>query len=348
MRRVLLVKTSSLGDVLHTLPAVTEASARTGVRFDWVVEPAFAPVADWHPAVDRVLEASVRAWRRAPRRLGSELPALRRTLRAESYDCVIDAQGLIKSAALARLARGPRAGFDAASVRERPAAWAYERIFAVDRDLHAVERTRALFGHALGYSPGDAAASTPPDAGLSERRARAPAADPQAVLLMPGTTWRTKHWPEAHWLTLARLLADAGRRVRVIAGTDSEAQRAERIASAGGGRVEPRGDLDVLFDAVASAGAVVGVDAGPLHLASALGVPGVALYGPTDPGLTGPWRSAIRIEAATLPCAPCRARVCRSPLAPEVDISSGASLEPPCLGALSPEQVLRGVLAMDR
>ena len=131
---------------------------------------------------------------------------------------------------------------------------------------------------------------------------------------MPGTTWRTKHWPEAHWLTLARLLADAGRGVRVIAGTDIEAQRAERIASAGGGRVEPRGDLDALFDAVASAGAVVGVDAGPLHLASALGVPGVALYGPTNPGLTGPWRSAIRIRPQRSP-APCRARVCRSPLA---------------------------------
>ena len=342
MRRVLLVKTSSFGDLLHTLPAVTEASARLDVRFDWVVEPAFAAVAAWHPAVENVIEAPLRGWRRAPRRLVRELPALRRELRTQQYEWVIDAQGLIKSAALARFAHGPRAGFDAATVRERPAAWTYDRTFGIPRDLHAVERTRALFGRVLGYVPG----AVPPGSGLSGRRESAQEADLQAVLLMPGTTWRTKHWPEAHWARLARLLADAGWNVRVIAGTDAEARLAARIAAAGGGRVEPRGNLDTLLDAVAGVGAVVGVDAGPLHLASALGVPGVALYGPTDPERTGPWDSGLRVEAASLPCVPCRARICRYP-GPSATESAGAPrLEPPCLAAITPERVLQRLLAV--
>ncbi len=340
MRRVLLVKTSSLGDVLHTLPAVTEASARCDVCFDWVVEPAFAAVAAWHPAVERVIEAPLRAWRRAPRRLGRELPALRRALRTQQYDWVIDAQGLIKSALLARLARGSRAGFDAKTVRERPAAWSYERTVSVPAELHAVERTRTLFAHVLGYAPG----AVPPDSGLARRLAAAPEANPRAVLLMPGTTWRTKHWPEAHWARLARLLAGAGWDVRVTAGTDAEARRSARIAAAGEGQLEPRGNLEALFDAVAGVGAVVGVDAGPLHLASALGVPGVALFGPTDPARTGPWNSGLRVESSTLSCAPCRARRCSHPR-PLMGPADGFPLDPPCLGAITPERVLQRLLA---
>lgn len=340
--RVLIVKTSSLGDVLHTLPAVTEAAAaHAGMRFDWVVEPAFAAVPRWHPAVERVIEAPLRGLRRGP--LGdvpAGLAALDAELREGAYDAVIDAQGLLKSAVLARRGRGRHFGLDPASIRERPASLAYERWVRVPRAMHAVERTRHLFAASLGHAlPGRAR-----DHGLGARvrDARADAEPGNEVMLLPGTTWRSKHWPEAHWCELAGRLAADGLEVRVAFAGAAERARAERIAAAGSGELLPEGGLDALFTALARARAVVGVDSGPLHLAAAIGVAGVALYGPTDPALTGPWSDAMEALAPELGCAPCRARRCGSPLPP---IGGRAALEPPCLGRIAPRRVHRRLLA---
>ncbi|MEE4298838.1 MAG: lipopolysaccharide heptosyltransferase I, partial [Pseudomonadales bacterium] len=208
--RVLIVKTSSLGDVLHTLPAVTEAAAaHPDIRFDWVVEPAFASVPRWHPAVARVIEAPLRGLRGGPlRSVPAGLASLAAELRVDGYDAVIDAQGLIKSALLARRARGRCFGLDPASIRERPAAYCYERWVKVPRGLHAVERTRRLFAAVLGHPLRGAAR----DHGIAER-VRAARTDRSAdaeVLFLPGTTWRSKHWPEAHWIDLAAQLVEAG------------------------------------------------------------------------------------------------------------------------------------------
>src|SRR5262245_1963775 len=119
--RVLVVKTTSLGDVIHTLPALTDASTRMpGIRFDWVVEPAYEPVCRWHTAVERTIVVAYRRWRRAPLRSVGLVAEFGTALRARRYDRVIDAQGLLKSAMLTALARGPRHGFDYASVGEWP------------------------------------------------------------------------------------------------------------------------------------------------------------------------------------------------------------------------------------
>ena len=153
--RVLIVKMSSLGDVIHTLPALTDAmAARPELRFDWIVEEAFSEVPGWHPAVERVIPIALRRWRKQPLSSfsGPEWRDFRRTLGAAHYDRVIDAQGLIKSALVSRLARAPVYGFDRHSAREGAAALAYQNRIPVPRQMHAVERTRQLFAGALDLS----------------------------------------------------------------------------------------------------------------------------------------------------------------------------------------------------
>ena len=143
--RVLLVKTSSLGDLIHSFPAITDAArALPGIRFDWLVEESFAEVPQWHPAVARVVPVAVRRWRRGWHRAwkSGELRAFRRDLRQQEYDLVLDAQGLLKSALPALLARGPRAGLDRSSAREGLAALFYQRRLPVARGQHAIERVR--------------------------------------------------------------------------------------------------------------------------------------------------------------------------------------------------------------
>src|SRR6185437_11548360 len=171
MADILFIKTSSLGDVIHHMPALTEArKARPEARFTWLVEEAFAPLGRLHPAVSDVIPVAWRRWRKslyAPATL-SEIAGSLRTIRTQRYDVVVDSQGLLRSGVIARLAHGKRHGYDAASIREPLAAPFYDVRHRVSRALHAVERNRMLCGLALGYVPQGA-----PDFGLD--RARFPA-----------------------------------------------------------------------------------------------------------------------------------------------------------------------------
>ncbi len=324
---VLLVKTSSLGDVLHALPAVTDAvRAMPGLRFDWLVEEACAAVPRWHPAVERVIPVALRRWRHAPLAAwrSGEWSAFRRALAGRSYGLVLDAQGLMKSAFLSCLARGPRAGFDAASAREPLAARCYAHRHAVPRDLHAVERLRRLFAAALGYAP----PQTPVDYGIAP--ARSPVSS--TIMLAHGTSWSSKRWPEAYWIDLTRRILADGHEVALIAGSEAEDATSRRIADAApGARVLPRLDLDGLRVSLSSARGFIGVDSGVAHLGAAIGLATLTLYGPTDPartGTTGPRQAHL---AASFPCAPCLKRQCRYRGARPVD--------PPCFGALTGERV---------
>ncbi|SUB68956.1 Lipopolysaccharide heptosyltransferase 1 [Pluralibacter gergoviae] len=154
--RVLIVKTSSMGDVLHTLPALTDAArAIPGVRFDWAVEEGFAQIPAWHDAVDRVIPVAIRRWRKAwfSAPIKAERRAFRRAVQAQRYDTVIDAQGLVKSAALVtRLAHGVKHGMDWQTAREPLASLFYNRRHHIAKQQHAVERTRELFARSLGYA----------------------------------------------------------------------------------------------------------------------------------------------------------------------------------------------------
>ena len=156
MADILFIKTSSLGDVIHHMPALVEARRRLpDARFAWVVEEAFAPLVRLHPAVDEVIPVASRRWRHALLSAATwrEVRAFRRLVRSRAYDAVIDTQGLLRTAVIARLARGRRHGYDSASIREPLAARFYDVRHRVSRDLHAIDRNRILTGLALGYSP---------------------------------------------------------------------------------------------------------------------------------------------------------------------------------------------------
>jgi lipopolysaccharide heptosyltransferase I len=284
MPDVLFIKTSSLGDVIHHMPAVVDArKARPETAFAWLVEEAFAPLVRLHPAVGHVIPVAWRRWRKslyAPSTM-SEIAASLRAIRDLQFDDIVDTQGLLRSALIARAARGRRHGYDSSSIREPLASAFYDVRYRVGRDLHAVERNRALTALALGYSPQGA-----PNFGLD--RARFSRTGSHYGLLLHATARAEKLWPEEHWITLAKKL-NRNTELRLPWGTDMERARSKRIAAAvPGARAEERKPLDQVAALIAGAQFVVGVDTGLLHLAAALGVPLVAIFTGSQPGLTGP------------------------------------------------------------
>jgi heptosyltransferase-1 len=291
--RIALVKTSSMGDVIHALPVVTDLlAARPDTEVDWLVEEGFADLPRLHPGVSQAIPVAVRRWRRAPfsRAVRDEVAALREQLRARRYDLVLDLQGLIKSAWLARLAGAPVAGFDRASVRESIAALSYRYRYPVPLQLHAIERLRRLAGQALGY----------PVAGLPRFGLRVPPRTVPGcpsrpyVVLLHATSRAAKQWPEPCWAGLGGALLERGLAVVLPWGSEAEHARARALADA-----MPRGEVVVaprlsLLDCAAllsRARAVVGVDTGLTHLAAALGASTVALFAATPAWRFGPYWS---------------------------------------------------------
>lgn len=331
--RVLVVKTSSLGDVVHTLPALTDAQrAIPHIRFDWLVEDAFTEIPRWHPAVDEVIPVGLRRWRKHPwatwrSGVWSHFVI---SLRRHYYDHIIDAQGLLKSAFLTRYAKGVRSGLDKDSAREPLAAWFYQHRYHIPKDWHAIERVRQLFAAALDYS----CPQTPPDYGIQRYTLTTVMVSQPTLLFFHGTTWPSKHWPEAYWSELALLAADAGFHVRLPWGNETERERAHRIAATHHQiQVVPPANLYELAAQISTANAVVGVDTGLVHLAAALGIPSITLYGSTDPGLTGTLGPRQIHLRATFPCAPCLRKTC--------DYQGDAAVTPACYVALTPPRVWR-------
>lgn len=352
-RPVLLVKTSSLGDVLHLLPALSDVQKLVpGTVFHWVVEEGFAEVATWHPTVEKVIPIALRRWRKQPWQaiqLG-EISTFLRSLKTEPYEQIIDAQGLLKSALVARLAKGTNnacCGFDRQSARESWASWFYQRPLPVARNQHALVRLRQLFAQAFNYSM----PQSPPDYGLEQRFASREKGSNQDAstaenywVFLHGTTWASKHWPEEYWLQLARLMAPHGR-VIVPWGSDREQQRAKRIAEIAPDRitVSSRTNLTQLAQLLAGAKAVISVDTGPAHLAAAVGAAVVVLYGSTNPqriGTIGQQQHYLRgiCSLDAYPQGACLKRNC--------PLEKQDNLHPPCFRAVTPEQVWQTVQSL--
>ena len=287
MPRILFVKTSSLGDIVHNCPAVSDvARCVPDAVIDWVVEEAFAGVAALHSHVRRVIPVAIRRWRGSllAAATWSELGAFRAALRNERYDAVIDSQGLLKSALVAAQALGRTHGFDRASAREPIAVRFYDVTHAVRGNLHAVDRNRQLAAAALGYR-----VEAPCDYGLRVTSATgsAPASKPYAMLFTM-TSRDDKLWPEEHWRSLGNALASRGLDCVLPWGKEEERRRCARIAAAIPGAAVPhRMTLAEVARLTRDARCVVGVDTGLAHLAAALEVPVVGLYCSSDPALTG-------------------------------------------------------------
>lgn len=285
--RILLVKTSSLGDVIHNLPVAADLVRQfPGAEIDWCVEETFADIPRLSPHVNATLPVAVRRWRKnlLAGDTWREIGDFRRLLQARPYDAILDTQGLLKSALIARQAAGPHLGHDAASAREPIASRFYDRSFAIPRDRHAVDRNRLLAAAAFDYT-------LPPslDFGIE-----APVVTanwlPEApfAMLLTATSRDDKLWPEADWIALGKQLAERGMRAVLPGGNPAERQRSSRLAAAIPGAVAapPLGIHD-LAGIIGKAGITVGVDTGLVHLSAALGIPTIALYTATDPALTG-------------------------------------------------------------
>jgi lipopolysaccharide heptosyltransferase I len=288
MANILFIKTSSLGDVIHHMPALVDArKARPDATFAWLVEEAFAPLVRLHPAVGEVIPVAWRRWRKslyAPATV-SEIRENLRAIHAQNYDAVVDSQGLLRSAVIARVANGRRHGYDTSSIREPLASFFYDVRHHVSRELHAVERNRILSGLSLGYTP-----EGRPEFGLD--RARFARSVPPYAVLLHATARPEKQWPETHWIALGKALRAAlgqDTKLQLPWGTEIERARGERIAAAvSGADVPERTPLDQVAKLIAGAHYVVGVDTGLMHLAAAFGVPLVAIFTGSNPGLTGP------------------------------------------------------------
>jgi heptosyltransferase I len=283
--RLLIIKTSSLGDVVHALPAVSDIiAAKPGWQIDWVCEEAFADIPKLHPGVAHVIPCAIRKWRRSwwSGQSRHEMARFKETLRQSSYDIVLDLQGLLKSAWIARQASGERHGYTWGSAREPLATLAYDVRHVVAWNQHAIARNRQLAGAALGYQPDGV-----PRYGVMVASTEHQVAVPYVVVLH-ATSRADKLWPEADWRRLFVPLAGRGLRIVLPWGTPVERERSERLATGINGavvpaRMAPKG-LAGLF---AAARMVVGVDTGLLHLAVAAGAPALAVFGPTNPALTG-------------------------------------------------------------
>jgi heptosyltransferase-1 len=338
--RVLLVKTSSLGDVLHALPAVTDAAhAIPGIQFDWVVEAPFAEVPAWHPAVDRVIPVSIRRWRKSPLKalFSGEWSSFKTVLKEREYDLVLDAQGLIKSGLITRMVRGAKFGLDGESAREPLASHFYDHPVFVEKGEHAIVRLRKLFAQTLGY----ALPETEADSGIRtvEKQSEIP-----TILFVHGTTWVTKHWPDHYWVELAVLVNQAGYRVMLPWGTPPEQQRAKLIATENDAVILPKSSLTELVEKFQQVDGMVCVDSGLAHLGAALKTPSITVYGSTNPGLTGTWGENQVHLTSSLACSPCLKRTCQSPhLENENERERGKALssdvKPVCYQDLTPQRV---------
>lgn len=284
--RILLVKTSSLGDVIHSLPVASDIRrALPHAEIDWVVEENFAEIPRLHPAVGGVIPVAMRRWRKAPFAVATwrEFAAYRRAVRLAAYDAIIDTQGLVKSALLVAQARGKKYGH--ARPRESLAALAYDVAIDIARGQNAVLRNRQLAAAALGYALDD----LPLDYGIAAPALKAGwlKASEYAVLLT-ATSRADKEWPEGNWQELGAALNAQGLVCVLPGGSALERQRATRIAeSLGRAIAAPVMNLADLAGLMAGAHIVIGVDTGLVHLAAALGRPTLALYCASDPALTG-------------------------------------------------------------
>lgn len=332
--RVLVIKLTSMGDVLHVLPALSDLYRHhPKVTVDWMVEDSFAEIPAWHPRVQQVIRVATRRWRKLSWQNLREFYRFVRVLRSDKYNVVIDAQGLMKSAGLGRLARlnngGKRVGFCSDSIKESFAAKFYSQTISIERDQHAIARLRQLFAKAFGYpTPAQSALTSAVDYQINLPGTQKDSINQRTVFFLHGTTWPSKHLPDQVWRDLRDLVVDDGYRVKIAWGNEAERSRAEWIAQ-GHTHVQvlPKLGLTELAKQIKDAEGAISVDTGLGHLAAALKVPAVSVYGSTDASLTGALGDGqIRIQTQ-YPCSPCLLKKC--------DKLTDQVKSPPCYQTLS-------------
>jgi len=302
-QKILIVRTSSLGDLVHMLPAISDIAAHVpGAQIDWIAEESFAEIPSWHPAVNEVITVAHRRWRKNwwSAQTRAERAALKADLASRRYDIVLDMQALMKSIWLVRQTHGVRHGLDFKSAREPLAALFYNVRHRVEFWQPAVIRQRTLAAATFGYT-----VEGPPDFGLI-RFTEGTVIHPYAVI-MPSASRDDKLWPSSDWHTVFDDLQQRGLTLKLLAGNAAETARAEAlIAGRDNAEVLPRSSLTGLAHVLASARIMVGLDSGLTHLSAGLGRPTIGIYKASTPirtPLQGPGYTASLGERGHAPSA---------------------------------------------
>lgn len=338
MKRILLIKLTSLGDLIHALPALTDARGfYPDIEIDWLVDEHFQEIATWHPAIKQIFTTNHREWRHglAKPKTISSIYSLIKKLRSTHYDLIIDGQGNFKTGLFTLCMKGLRVGFDRHSVREPIAHLAYQKKVSSSKKSHAINRLRELFAGALDYPiPKD-----PPDCGILEDRFRPPPCPlPESYLVfVHNASWQTKLWPEGHWKELIRMAVNSGYKILLPWGNPEEKARAKRLAISPQVQVLPKLSLSEVGYVLKRALACVSMDTGLSHLIAALNIPSLTLYGATDSGLIGASGKNQLYLRTTLACAPCNKKKCK------IEPSCAT---PPCLAQITPELVFNKLLQL--
>ena len=330
--KILLVKLSSLGDLIHVFPALTELQEHhPEAEVTWIVDQPFAEVPLWHPVVKKVIVAPLRQLKQQGWSLKAfhTLKDLIKTIRAEKYDYVIDAQGLFKSAFLARVAKGYRVGFGRGCLREN-VWWLYQHWVFIPFRVHAIKRVKALFSEIGKY-----VSVSETNYGLKKWQP----VQSKIILFAHGTTWASKHYPDPLWKKMAEIVTKAGYEVWLPYASPKELKRAELLKVNDQVKILPKMSLNQIRDMLLKVSGVIAVDTGLAHIAAALSIPCVTLYGPTDPAKIGTMGEHQKQLKAVFECAPCGKRECTHP-------DRVQPITPPCFKTLPPAEVWKAMQAL--
>ncbi len=306
MLKHLIIKTSSLGDVVHMLPAITDAATMVpNISFDWVVEKGFAEIPAWHPSIKKVISVEIRKWRKQllKQTTRTEFKAFKTDIQQTQYEKVIDSQGLIKSAFIARYAKGERWGYDKNSITESLASNLYHHTVAVPFKEHAVTRNRLILAKTLGYSIETleldyGIASNPSFQNEITNLSETFDIPNRYIIALHGTSRKDKEWPIEHWDRFIKVVEATNTSVLLPWGNKEEQARANALAEKNNKTfVLPRSSLTTLAGLIQNASAVIGMDTGLMHVAAAFNKKGIALYPATQPELTGVLSATKSIES---------------------------------------------------
>jgi len=311
MLKHLIVKTSSLGDIVHMLPAISDAKRKIpDVAFDWVAETGFIEIPDWHPDVDQVIEIGLRKWRKQlfSKDTREAYKLFRTQIKATNYEKAIDSQGLIKSAIVARMSQGETWGYDKHSIRDAFASYLYKNKVSVSYQEHAVTRNRLILAKSLGYTIDDldldyGIAGNPIfnesyDALAQHEIFQGNGIPEKSIIALHGTSRKNKEWPIPHWNAFIEKMGGVGYSVLFPWGNDEERERAQTFAENHDKAIAlPRCSLTALAGLIKNASAVIGMDTGLLHVAAAFDKKGVALYPATEPKKSGAMSTSGLIES---------------------------------------------------
>ncbi len=341
MKKILLVKITSMGDLIQMLPALSDAAhALPGIQFDWLVEDSFQDIPRLHPSVARIIALPYRRWKKnlKPALQSGEITRFLKTVRHQSYDMIIDAQSNLKSAVVSCLAKGKRYGLDKSSVSEYGAQFFYHHSMTIDRNQNHAERLRQMMAHFLSYP----LPNTPADYGIvKDNLPKLNIALPEKfVLITHIASVSNKLWPESYWQIVLADLLRSGYELVLPWWSQTERERALRLQNQDS-RIHLLPSVTLLEKAtvLSKATAALSLDTGLAHLAAALGIPNVSLYGPGNAKTCGTLgEKQVHISAQSPACSPCESMRCH--------YQGETAFEPACMATIQPQQVLAAFYAL--